>query len=168
MELKLLRPALIFLALAASPAVLFAETDELAKEETKLEEAAKSETFTTELKEKYTLTDEQVTKMQDAGLTRPQMAMAAQLAQTSGKPLDDVLKMRTEQKMGWGKIAKELGVKPSEIGHAVSSLRHEVNEERKEAKAEKKEARKELRQQQKAERREQKKLQKAEHGKGKG
>lgn len=89
------------------------------------------------IQKKYSLTDEQMKTLKDAGLNTPQMAKLNQLALKSGKPLEDVLKMRTEQKMGWGKISKELGVHPSEIGKAVSSLRHEMNSQRKEAKSEK-------------------------------
>jgi hypothetical protein len=168
MKTKIYLLALVACGLVLAPGRVFAEDDELAADETALTEPSKRETYITELKEKYSLTDEQVKQMQDQGLTNPQLAMAAQLAQTSGKPLEDVLKMRTEQKMGWGKIAKELGVAPSEIGKSVSSLRHAVNEKRKEEKLERKEARKELRDQKKAERKEQRDQRKSDRSKGKG
>ncbi len=34
------------------------------------------------------------------------------LAEKSGKTVDEILAMKTEDKMGWGKITKELGLKP--------------------------------------------------------
>jgi len=167
MEFKKLLGALLACGLALTPNLSFAEEDELAKEEIALEESGKQADFTNRLKEKYSLTDEQIKAMQDKGLTNPQMAMAAQLSQTSGKPLDDVLKMRTEDKMGWGKIAKELGVHPGEIGKSVSSMRHDLNEKRKEDRQLAKENRKELRKQRKEQRRELREQRKSEKRKNK-
>ncbi len=146
--------SLLACGLALSPSLSYADDDELAKEETALEESGKKAEFISEVKTKYNLTDEQIKTMQDKGLTNPQLAMAAQLAQSSGKTLDEVLKMRVDDKMGWGKIAKVLGVHPGEIGKSVSSLRHEVNDKHKEDRKEAKLERQELRKQQKAERRE--------------
>ena len=62
------------------------------------------------------------------------MAMAAQLAKSSNKPIEEILKMQAESKTGWGNLAKQLGVNPSELGQAVSSLKHERNAERKQSK----------------------------------
>jgi hypothetical protein len=93
------------------------------------------------VKSQYKLTDEQIKSMSDKGLKEKDMARVALLAEKSGKTLDEVMKMRLEDKKGWGKIAKELGVKPGEIGHAVSELRHEKREERKAERMDKKAAR---------------------------
>lgn len=89
------------------------------------------------LQNKYKLSDEQMTLLVNSKLPNSQTAMASQLAQSSKKPLEDILKMRLEQKMGWGKIAKELGVPNGELGRAVSSLKKEQNENRKSLKKEK-------------------------------
>ena len=62
------------------------------------------------LKSKYSLTDAQIQSMRAAGLKGPQIATTAELSKASGKSIEEVTKMRTESKMGWGKIAKELGV----------------------------------------------------------
>jgi hypothetical protein len=105
-----------------------------------------------QLKEKYGLTDQQLTGMKGQGLKGPEIAKAAELSKASGKSLDEVLKMRTEQKMGWGKIAKELGVDPGKIGHAVSDLNHERRDDRKERREERREDRKERREERKARR----------------
>lgn len=40
-----------------------------------------------------------------------EITLAYNLAQASGKSVNEILEMRYEQKMGWGKIAKTLGVK---------------------------------------------------------
>lgn len=93
------------------------------------------------LKNEYNLTDDQIKSMTDKGLAGNDMVRLARISTKSGKPLDDVMKMRLEGKMGWGKIAKELGVHPSEIGHAVADAHHEMKEERKAEKAERKLAR---------------------------
>lgn len=94
---------------------------------------------------KYSYTDEQMKAYSDSGINYAQLAKASEMAKLSGKTTDEVLKMRQEQKMGWGKIAKELGVKPGELGKSVAALRHEVQEKRQEARTEKKEAREEKR-----------------------
>lgn len=90
--------------------------------------------WSTLLQGKYNLTDAQAKSLVDSKLPDSEQAKVAQLAKSSGKTVDEVLKMRTEDKMGWGKIAKTLGVHPSELGKAVSDLRKEQNSERKKAK----------------------------------
>lgn len=83
------------------------------------------------LQKKYSLTDAQMQTLNDSKLPDSQKAQVAQLAKSSGKSIDEVLKMRTEDKMGWGKIAKTLGVHPGELGKAVSELKREQNRDRK-------------------------------------
>ena len=48
----------------------------------------------------------------------------SRLAELSGKTKEEILKMRTEQKMGWGAIAKALGVPPKELGQAIRADRN--------------------------------------------
>lgn len=83
------------------------------------------------LQRKYSLTDEQMQSLNNSKLPDSQKAQVAQLAKSSGKSIDEVLKMRTEDKIGWGKIAKTLGVHQGEIGKAVSEMKKERNAERK-------------------------------------
>ncbi|MEZ0390726.1 MAG: hypothetical protein ACAH59_00825, partial [Pseudobdellovibrionaceae bacterium] len=104
------------------------------------------------LKSKHHLTDAQIQAMRDGGLTYPQMAMASRLSEKSGKTVDDILKMRNDENMGWGKIAKELGISPKEIGQSVAALRHEIHMDRKIAKAERQETRRAEKAAKKAER----------------
>lgn len=87
------------------------------------------------LQKKYNLTDAQVQTLNDSKLPDSQKAQVAQLAKSSGKSIEEVLKMRTEDKMGWGKIAKTLGVHPGELGKAVSEMKKERNAERKKEKS---------------------------------
>ena len=63
----------------------------------------------------------------------------SRLAELSGKTKEEILKMRTEQKMGWGAIAKALGVSPKELGQAIRNDREERNAQRKQEKNERKE-----------------------------
>lgn len=104
-----------------------ATDDQLAKIE---KSETSDEYWVTKLKTKYNLTDEQVTKLQTSSISKPQMAMVAELAQKSNKSIDEILKMRIDEKMGWGKIAKELGLPPKTIGQSVSQMRHEAKDER--------------------------------------
>lgn len=144
--------------------------DEMDQAEQTTAEQSKQPHFLAAVKEKYALTDEQIKAMQDKGIQPNQMAMIAELSKSSGKSLVDVTNMRVDQKMGWGKIAKELGVHPREIGQAVASLhrseaaerQQERKEMRKEVREDLKAARKEARAERKAERAEAK----ANRGKG--
>jgi hypothetical protein len=128
-----------------TPTLVHAEVDPLSTEEASSEKIKDRPEWQSALKTQYKITDEQIKLMQEKGLSYPQMAMASSLAEKSGKSLDDVLKMRTEEKMGWGKIAKELGVPPKEIGQSVASVRHEIRDEKRETKEERKQAKREER-----------------------
>jgi hypothetical protein len=145
-------------ALVAAPVLAphfaWAEEDEITKEEVASEKVKNRPEWSDALKTQHKLTDEQIQTMKSKGLTYPQMAMVSSLSEKSGKSIDDVLKMRTEDKMGWGKIAKELGVPPKEIGQSVASLRHEIRDEKRAEKQEKRDermARKEAKRAEKAE-----------------
>ncbi len=116
----------LFLSLTLATPIVFA--DEVDNEATAMEATKNNPQWTSTLKEKYNLTDDQIKSLTESGVSHPQMAMAAELAKQSNKSIDEVLKMRTEQKMGWGAIAKELGVKPGSLGHSVSEMRHQINE----------------------------------------
>src|SRR6516164_3779180 len=67
------------------------------------------------IKDNYELSDEQMTVLKNSGLPDPQIGMVAQLAKSSGKDLEEIIKMKTESNMGWGEIAKQLGVNPKDI-----------------------------------------------------
>lgn len=124
----------------------------------------KASTWNELLQKKYNLTDAQMTLLADSKLAEPQMAMAAQLAKSSNKPLEEILKMQSEKKMGWGQLAKELGVAEKELGQAVSALKRERNEERKRLKEEKHERKEKKEHKDKKERPEMKeKKERAEH-----
>ena len=51
-----------------------------------------------------------------------EMAIAQGLSSISGQSLAHILHLRNDEKMGWGKIAKELGVKVSDAVHRSSSV----------------------------------------------
>ena len=51
-----------------------------------------------------------------------EMAIAQGLSSISGRSLSHILHLRNDEKMGWGKIAKELGVKVSDAVHRSSSV----------------------------------------------
>ena len=125
-------------ATATSPTMAWAdEVDPLTQEETAASETENRPEWKSSVQTKYNLTDEQMKQMTDAGVKGPGLAITAGLAQASGKTVQEIALMRTEQKMGWGKIAKDLGVHPSEIGKSVSSLNRNIREGRAEARDEK-------------------------------
>jgi hypothetical protein len=162
----IINPAVaLALVLALTPTLAFAEDDPLAQQETQLQEETKKPGYTEQLKTRYNLTDDQLKALRDKGMNDSQITMAAQLAQSSNKPIDDIVKMRLEDKMGWGKIAKELGVHPGEIGKGISSMHNgEKKEARMEEKKDKMQARADKREERKA-KQEAKKEAKADHKK---
>lgn len=121
------------------------EQDVLQQEEAAAKEIKDRPEWTAQIKKQYSLSDEQIKTMKDQGLTHPQMAMAAGIAQKSGKPLDEVLKLRADGTKGWGQIAKELGVQPGEIGKSVAEIRHQIRDARKDRRSGRRENRSERR-----------------------
>ena len=108
-----------------------------------------------QIKEKYSLSDEDMKKLEDSGMNHAQQAKAAHLASKSDKSLDEVLKMRIEDKMGWGQIAKSLGVHPGELGKANEGLNRSADRraeraERREAKMKRRAERREAKAERKA------------------
>lgn len=97
--------------------------------------------WNTAIQNTYTLTEQQMKTLTDSGLNPAQRAKVAGLAQMSGKSLEEVLKMRTAQKMSWGKMAQTLGVQPGEIGKSVAKLHRQVREERQEQRQERQQVR---------------------------
>lgn len=102
-------------------ALLFVTTSGLVMSNSRAEDV-KSGAWQEEVKTEYNLTDEQVKYLQDKGITGNDAVRIASFTKTSGKTLEEVAAMRSEKKMGWGAIAKELGIHPSEIGHSVSRM----------------------------------------------
>lgn len=90
---------------------------------------AKALTWNELIQKKYNLTDEQMKTLSDTKLPEPHTVRVAHMANASGKSIEEVLKMRTEEKLGWGQIAKRLNVPEKEIGQSVSSLRKQRNDE---------------------------------------
>lgn len=111
-----------------------------AKENESLEASHSSKTYSesqlSDIQKKYSLSDEQMKSLKDAGFKPNDMTRVAELSKSSSKSINEIIAMRTEQKMGWGKIAKELGVHPGEMGRAVSSMNHERRNENAHDKAE--------------------------------
>lgn len=135
--------------------------------------------WTEQVKAKYNLTDAQVKSLTDAGLQGPQMAKAAAFAEASKQPLDKIIQMRTQDGMGWGKIAKTLGIPANTAGKAVSGLRrnehaaekarqHADKEQRKADKQAEKDQRKAEREERKAARKAEREQRKADKQQGKG
>jgi hypothetical protein len=138
---------MVVLSLGSLPNSLIAKAEEAG--EIEKQEAIESrtstsaETWASEVQKKYSLTDDQMKAMKTAGLKGPGLAITAELAKTSGKTIDQIVAMRTTEKMGWGKIAKTLGVPPSTIGHSISSLHHDLHEKRESRSEKRKEERRE-------------------------
>jgi hypothetical protein len=89
-----------------------------------------SQTSLTGLQKEYKLTDAQVSELKNSGLPNSQLAMVAglysKLPQGSTVTMSDILKMRGDH-MGWGEIAKKLGLPPKDIGQAVAAEHRQNN-----------------------------------------
>ncbi len=123
---------------------------------------SKKADWNAEVQKKYNLTDAQMESMTSKGMKGPELAKVAQLAESSKKPISEIVSMRTEQKMGWGKIAKTLGVTPKELGQAVAGMHRNKHEDKHETKHEDKRESREARRQE----RQMKKEEKGNKGKG--
>jgi hypothetical protein len=139
MNLKKFTVLTLLAALLGSPLVLnTASADDTTEaqqiEETEAKEPQPKTAWTAEIQKKYSLTPEQMKSLENSGLSGPQLAFAAEAAKASGKSIDEVLHMRTGDKMGWGEIAKKLGLPPGSLGKSVAALRHDVKANRKDAK----------------------------------
>lgn len=133
--------SIILAAVVFQPNTVGAEADPLAQEEAESNAIKDRPEWNETLKAKFNLTPEQIKSLQNQGLNYPQMAITAGLAQKSGKSIDEVAKMRSDGKKGWGAIAKELGVHPKEIGQSVREMRHSVRDGRQAERAERREDR---------------------------
>lgn len=167
MTKKLLLTLGFALSLTTMPTTVFAD-DELTQAETSLSEDVKQPNYEAALKDKFGLTDAQLKTMHDKGMNNQQITMAAALSKESGKTVDEIVKMRTEDKMGWGKIAKELGVKPGTIGQSIAGMRHDVNEKRAEKRSEKVDEKQAKRDEKREEKREARELKRTERKEKKG
>jgi hypothetical protein len=65
--------------------------------------------------------DAEINKLRDAGYGWGEVIMALELAQLSGKTVEEIMAMREDDK-GWAEIAMELGIHPSELGRAVAHV----------------------------------------------
>jgi hypothetical protein len=67
---------------------------------------------------------EEITTLKARNMGNGEIVLAYNLAQSSGKSVEEILYMRHERKMGWGNIAKVLGVKlHGSVDKSVSILR---------------------------------------------
>jgi hypothetical protein len=129
MKLNLVIASTLLLALTGASFHAVAEESEPPKT-TETQEAPVKDPYLDRLQKKYSLTDEQMKSLKDSKLPDSQLTKVAELAKDSGKSIDDILKMRLEQKMGWGRIAKELKVHPGELGRSVADMNHERHGDR--------------------------------------
>jgi hypothetical protein len=106
-------------------------------EETESKEPQPKAAWSTEVQKKYALTPEQMASLEKSGLHGPHLAFAAEAAKASGKSIDEVIQMRTGDKMGWGEIAKKLGLPPGSLGKSAAAVRHDVKAARSDARQEK-------------------------------
>ncbi|WP_374077489.1 hypothetical protein [Bdellovibrio bacteriovorus] len=145
---------LLFLLMCALANPLAAQAEEAATTTT-------TEPAATQEAPAYEFTDAQIQAMKDSKISESQFSMVGALAKESGKSVEEVLKMRTEQKMGWGKIAKELGVEPKALGQSVSSMHRQDDAEAKRERKEAREARKDERKQKREEKKQARKEERA-------
>ncbi len=127
--------------------------DAMAAEESAPEASKDHPKMREALKTKFNVTDAQIQSMLDKGMKFHGVAMAAVMASKSGKSIDEVAKMRTEGKMGWPKIAKELGVTMKDVSQAVKEMKKEIREKRhaeRDARHEKREEKREAKHQERA------------------
>ena len=80
------------------------------------------------IRARYQISDEQMQKMRDQGMDGGEIIRSAQFAESSKKPLAEILKMRMERGLSWGMIAQDLKVDAGIGDQAVAGLLKSVNE----------------------------------------
>ncbi|MBL6990219.1 MAG: hypothetical protein ISR65_10595 [Bacteriovoracaceae bacterium] len=76
-----------------------------------------------ELKDNYQMDDKRIDELRGKGMSYSGIMFSSDIARQSGKRVEDIAKMRMEDKKGWGKIAKDVGVKRS--GLKLGHLKHD-------------------------------------------
>ena len=66
----------------------------------------------------------EILKFQQDDLTNGEIAIAYGLSDLSGQSLEQIMDLRQNQHKGWGRIAKELGVKVSDAVHLTNKIMH--------------------------------------------
>lgn len=102
------------------------------------------------------LTEQKISELKTQGWKDAQIDKLKALVDASGKTPDEIIAMRKDLKMGWGKIAKELGVHPGVLGRGHGKDKGHSNREDKEARKEARKERKEKREMNRAEKHENK------------
>lgn len=113
------------------------------KEETRLERSATGidsdaqkpngeKPIVQKIESEFKVTDEQISSLRSQKLGYGEITIVFALANASGKTTDQIIAMRNgPPKMGWGEIAKKLGVK---LGSIISNVERVKKEERHETK----------------------------------
>ena len=85
-----------------------------------------SQRLATSLQELLSINDPsaEILKFQQEKLTNGEIAIAYGLSDLSGQRLEQIMDLRQNQHKGWGRIAKELGVKVSDAVHLTNKIMH--------------------------------------------
>ena len=78
------------------------------------------------IQEKYGLSQKKISKLRESGISYPGIIFLGEFSLKSSYSFDQVLKLRIHDKMGWGKIAKTLGVKHSGVGSAYRQFKKRI------------------------------------------
>ncbi|MGL6016116.1 MAG: hypothetical protein ACRCZU_08595 [Selenomonadaceae bacterium] len=66
----------------------------------------------------------EILELQQDDLTHGEIAIAYGLSDLSGQSLEQIMELRQNQHMGWGRIAKKFGVKVSDAVHLTNNIMH--------------------------------------------
>lgn len=70
---------------------------------------------------------QEITTYRTRNMGYGEITLAYNLAQASGRPVADIMRMRYDDKMGWGRIAKVLGVKLHDASNNSVVMLREIN-----------------------------------------
>ncbi len=77
-----------------------------------------------------TLSAEKIAELKKLGWNDAQIDKLKSMMNASGKSADEIILMRKDKRMGWGRIAHELGVHPGELGRGRHKEHHARHEEK--------------------------------------
>ncbi len=101
-----------------------ASGDEMQQEAKKIDKLSKTSDgqamVQKNLMERFGITEDRITQLRDQGMGYGEVGILYSLSQASGTDSDELLRMRTQEKMGWGEIAAKLN---TSVGKAVNTMK---------------------------------------------
>lgn len=124
MKVSMILPILGLCFTLGLPWAVRADIAEVIRLQAKLVNGKRPLDLAMRLQRDHGLSDADLQALRARGLDDRQITIAARFAKASRKPINEIVKMRVDEKKGWGRIADDLGVDPKDIGLKITRKVH--------------------------------------------